>query len=75
MCVIAKFLLHRIRLGMQAATGEKLGSPGEREEVDETFIGGKVRNMYARVRKATGESRRAAARAVGLLLGLSFMER
>lgn len=41
----AWFMLHRIRLAMQNAnTGGKLG--GE-VEVDETFIGGKARNMHA----------------------------
>src|SRR5215213_8652406 len=40
----AWFLLHRIRLAMQTGTFQKLG--GE-VEVDETFIGGKARNMHA----------------------------
>ena len=41
----AWFMLHRVRLGMQDnQTGGKLG--GE-VEVDETFIGGKARNMHA----------------------------
>ena len=41
----AWFMLHRVRLAMQDnATGGKLG--GE-VEVDETFIGGKARNMHA----------------------------
>lgn len=41
----AWFMLHRIRLAMQDnTTGGKLG--GE-VEVDETFIGGKARNMHA----------------------------
>jgi transposase-like protein len=39
----AWFMLHRIRLAMQAEGGGKLG--GE-VEVDETFIGGKARNMH-----------------------------
>jgi len=38
----AWFMLHRIRLALQDGTGGKLG--GE-VEVDETFIGGKARNM------------------------------
>lgn len=36
-------MLHRIRLAMQSRRGGKLG--GE-VEVDETFIGGKSRNMH-----------------------------
>jgi hypothetical protein len=50
----AWFMLHRIRLAMQdEVTGGKLG--GE-VEVDETFIGGKARNMHAdkRAEKITG---------------------
>lgn len=39
----AWFLLHRIRLAMQTGTFKKLS--GE-VEVDETFIGGKARNMH-----------------------------
>jgi len=39
----AWFMLHRIRLAMQTCTFEKLGGA---VEVDETFIGGKARNMH-----------------------------
>jgi transposase-like protein len=44
----AWFMLHRIRLAMQ--TGSFLKFSGE-VEVDETFIGGKARNMHKRVRR------------------------
>jgi transposase-like protein len=44
----AWFMLHRVRLAMQGSDGGKLC--GE-VEVDETFIGGKARNMHARARK------------------------
>ena len=44
----AWFMLHRVRLAMQAEDGGKLC--GE-VEVDETFIGGKARNMHPRKRK------------------------
>src|ERR1017187_10554929 len=50
----AWFMLHRIRLAMQDENhGGKLGSE---VEVDETFIGGKARNMHKdkRVAKITG---------------------
>jgi len=43
----AWFMLHRIRLAMQTGTFEKLSGA---VEVDETFIGGKARNMHAHVR-------------------------
>jgi hypothetical protein len=42
-------MLHRIRLGLQDIDGGKLG--GE-VEVDETFIGGKARNMHKSKREA-----------------------
>ncbi|MEI9815177.1 MAG: IS1595 family transposase [Acidobacteriota bacterium] len=49
-------MLHRIRLGMQdTTTGGKLS--GE-VEVDETFIGGKARNMHADVKARKIQGRR-----------------
>ena len=45
----AWFMLHRIRFAMQSKGGGKLGG---RVEVDETFIGGKARNMHVSKRKA-----------------------
>lgn len=49
----AWFMLHRIRLGLQdKQSGGKLGGgPQSKVEVDETFIGGKARNMHASRRK------------------------
>jgi transposase-like protein len=43
----AWFMLHRIRLAMQDETlGAKFGKGGGEVEVDETFVGGKMRNMH-----------------------------
>jgi transposase-like protein len=42
----AWFMLHRIRLAMQARSIVKLGGNGSQVEVDETFIGGAARNMH-----------------------------
>lgn len=43
----AWFMLHRIRLAMQSKSFVKLGGPESAPiEVDETFIGGKARNMH-----------------------------
>jgi transposase-like protein len=60
------FLLHRIRLAMQTGTFEKLSG---QVEVDETFIGGKARNMHKDKRekkiKGTGGSGKVAV--MGLL--------
>jgi transposase-like protein len=43
----AWFMLQRIRLALQAGSTVKLGGSGSEVEVDETFIGGKARNMHA----------------------------
>jgi transposase-like protein len=40
------FMLHRIRLAMQRHSLLKIGGSGSEVEVDETFIGGKARNMH-----------------------------
>ena len=42
----AWFMLHRIRLAMQSGSLVKMGGGGGEVEVDETFIGGKARNMH-----------------------------
>jgi len=60
----AWFVLHRIRLAMQTKTFGKLG--GE-VEVDETFIGGKARNMHHGKRKAKGRGTAGKAVVMGLL--------
>lgn len=58
------FLLHRIRLAMQTGTFEQMS--GE-VEVDETFIGGKARNMHKGVRKAKGTGGMGKVAVQGLL--------
>jgi transposase-like protein len=62
----AWFMLHRIRLAMQDDKGGKIGG---HVEVDETYIGGKARNMHkskrARVIKGTGGMGKVAV--MGLL--------
>lgn len=50
----AWFMLHRIRLALQAGSLDKLS--GE-IEVDETYIGGKARNMHKGKREAKGRGR------------------
>ncbi|HEX4083611.1 MAG TPA: IS1595 family transposase [Chthoniobacteraceae bacterium] len=47
----AWFMLHRIRLAMQNGTLDQFGG---QVEVDETFIGGKARNMHADVKARRG---------------------
>jgi hypothetical protein len=47
----AWFMLHRIRLAMQSNSFMRMGQEGGPIEVDETFIGGKPKNMHLRKRK------------------------
>lgn len=62
----AWFMMHRIRLAMQTGTFEKLS--GE-VEADETFIGGKARNMHKskREEKVTGRGASGKVAVMGLL--------
>lgn len=53
----AWFLMHRIRKAMQNGSLLKLGGNSGEVEVDETFIGGKARNMHAKRRRALGDLR------------------
>jgi transposase-like protein len=63
----AWFMLHRIRLAMQTGSFEKKMS-GE-IEADETFIGGKARNMHleARKRRITGTGGKDKVTVMGIL--------
>ncbi|HEY6248726.1 MAG TPA: IS1595 family transposase [Candidatus Angelobacter sp.] len=47
----AWFMLHRIRKAMQNGSILKLGGTGGEVEVDESFVGGKARNMHASRRR------------------------
>jgi transposase-like protein len=53
----AWFMNHRIRLAMQGHDGGTLGMDGAEVEVDETYIGGKARNMHPRKKHALGVRR------------------
>jgi transposase-like protein len=56
----AWFMLHRLRYAIQSKDGGKLGSgPQSKVEIDETFIGGKARNMH--------KGRRAKMHNVGMI--------
>lgn len=62
----AWFMLQRIRLAMQSGSFDKIDGIAE---VDETFVGGKARNMHAdkRARKITGTGGKDKAIVVGAL--------
>ena len=47
----AWFMLHRIRKAMSKGSFVKLGGPRSEVEADETFIGGKARNMHLSEKK------------------------
>lgn len=66
----AWFMLQRIRLAMQDSGGGKLGGD---VEVDETYIGGKARNMHAKKRKRLGFSPRNSM--VGKVAVMGLLER
>jgi transposase-like protein len=65
----AWFMLHRIRTALQHGSTVKLGSNGGAVEVDETFIGGKARNMHLaqRQRRITGTGTKDKAAVLGFL--------
>lgn len=62
----AWFMLHRIRLAMQNHSLVKLGGDSKEVEVDETFIGGKARNMHKSVkaRRITGQGHNVDDKAI-----------
>ncbi len=62
----AWFMLHRVRLAHQGQQGGKLGG---KVEVDETFIGGKARNMHLaqRKRRITGSGPKDKAAVMGIV--------
>ncbi len=65
----AWFMLHRIRLALQAGTMMKVGGNGGEVEADETFIGGKARNMHlsVKVRRITGIGTKDKVAVMGIL--------
>lgn len=65
----AWFMMHRIRLAMQSKSFVKLGGEGKAVEVDETFIGGKARNMHVdkRERRITGTGGKDKTVVMGML--------
>jgi transposase-like protein len=65
----AWFMAHRIRKSLQSNSFAKLGGGGGSVEVDETFIGGKARNMHLaqRQRRIHGTGATDKAKVLGFL--------
>ena len=65
----AWFMLHRIRLALQSGSLLKMGGNGGEVEADETFIGGKARNMHVsvRARRITGTGTKDKVAVMGIL--------
>jgi transposase-like protein len=65
----AWFMMHRIRLALQSGSFQKLGGNGGEIEADETFIGGKARNMHVseRKRRITGTGTKDKTAVMGIL--------
>ena len=66
----AWFMLQRLRLALQDDFfGSKMGGPGSEVEVDESFIGGKARNMHLseRKRRITGTGTEDKTAVMGIL--------
>jgi transposase-like protein len=66
----AWFMLHRLRLAIQAKSFDKFGG---HVEVDETFIGGKARNMHATKRRRLGISQSRSM--IGKVAVMGLLER
>lgn len=66
----AWFMLQRIRLAMQTGSfAKKMGGEGGHVEADETFIGGKARNMHiaTRKRRITGTGGKDKTAVMGII--------
>jgi transposase-like protein len=65
----AWFMMHRVRLAVQSGSFRKLGGEGSEIEADETFIGGKARNMHVDVkqRRITGTGTKDKTAVMGIL--------
>jgi transposase-like protein len=65
----AWFVLHRLRLAMREGFLKKMGGSGSPIEADETFVGGKTKNMHKRRRDALQRAMNANVRGDSRLIG------
>jgi transposase-like protein len=71
----AWFMLHRIRVALESGSFTKLGGGGEPVEVDETFVGGKIKNMHkSRAREKFKGVPRAGASGKAIVMGMRDRE-
>jgi transposase-like protein len=65
-------MLHRLRFALQNGSVVKVGGPGSEVEVDETFIGGKARNMHKSKKIGKGFEKRGT---IGKTTVMGILER
>jgi len=65
----AWFVLHRLRLALRDGSIKKLGGSGSEIEADETFVGGKTKNMHKRRKEALQRAQNASLRGDTRLIG------
>jgi transposase-like protein len=72
----AWFMLHRIRLALKNGIWEKMGGPESAPiEVDETFVGGKIKNMHkSKARKKYHGMPRSGASGKAIVMGMRDRE-
>jgi transposase-like protein len=72
----AWFMLHRIRLAVQSGSFKKFGGGENSEvEVDETFIGGRLKNMHASKRKRISQTLGTTAGIGSKTIVMGFLDR
>lgn len=60
-------MLHRIRLAMKVGSFDKMGGPGSVTEIDESYVGGKRKNMHLGKRDKVGIGGAGKALVAGVL--------
>jgi len=65
----AWFVLHRLRLAMREGILKKMGGSGSPIEADETFVGGKTKNMHKRRKQALQRAQNASLQGDTRLIG------